>query len=213
MRFFVLFFLFVALAPAQIVSVGLKAGVPFTEALHYGFSSSLLDTGRWTVGPTIEFRLVYGFSVEADALYRGYRLQESFASPTFIGGDITYPPLFTSYRSDTKVWDFPVLLKYRFGSRSFRPFLDAGYAWSHSTSDVTSSLVCLGTADTCAGSNLANYYQFFGHANTTNNLGGPTGGVGVEFKVGKFKLAPEVRYTHYSNPTSNVASVLVGFTF
>ncbi|MEI9973161.1 MAG: hypothetical protein WDO73_14590 [Ignavibacteriota bacterium] len=33
---------------------------------------------------------------------------------------ITYPAMFVSDSSKTKVWDFPLLLKYRFGSRSYR---------------------------------------------------------------------------------------------
>src|SRR5438046_1636649 len=133
MRHFTLLLLAAAIAPAQIVSVGIKAGIPATDALpHESSYTTLLDTSRWTLGPTVEIRLIYGFSLEADALYRGYRLQQAFASPEFVQDGVTYPPSFSSFRSDAKVWDFPVLLKYRFGSRAKRPFLDAGYTWSHS---------------------------------------------------------------------------------
>jgi hypothetical protein len=39
-------------------------------------------------------------------------------------------------------------------------------------------------------------------------------GVGVEFKMGKIKVAPEIRYTHPSNARNvNQVTVLAGFTF
>ena len=214
MRFLVLFLFAAAIAPAQIVSVGVKAGIPATDALPNQPSyNTLLDTGRWTIGPTVEVRLPYGLSLEADALYRGYRLQQSLAFPEVVQDGVTYPPFFNSSRSDTKVWDFPVLLKYRFGPRTIRPFVDAGYTWSHSTSDVTSSLTCLGTEAACNSSPLNSYFYTLAHINTTAAPSGPTAGVGVEFKLGRFKLAPEVRYTHFSNPTVNQVTILAGFTF
>src|SRR5215469_13297405 len=122
MRSFVSYFFTAALASAQIVSVGVKGGVPVTQAVACCYSSptNILDTGRWTVGPTIEFRLLFGFSVEADALYRGYRQQFSVTSSEFIlpgVSTVTYPAIFFSSHSSTKAWDFPILLKYRIGSR------------------------------------------------------------------------------------------------
>jgi hypothetical protein len=221
MRPIILLILAAAVAPAQIVSVGVKAGVPATAALPYYGSSdtSLLDTGRWTIGPTVEVRLLYGFSFEADALYRAYRVQESFALSGFIlpatssQTGVTYPPIFSTFHSDTKVWDFPFLLKYRFGKRSMRPFVDAGYTWSHSSSDETSSLTCLGSADACTSSGLSAYFHSFSHTNFTRTQGGPTAGAGMEFKLGKFKLAPEVRYTRFIDPRVNQVTVLAGFTF
>jgi hypothetical protein len=137
MRTFLLFLFTSMVAAAQIVSVGAKVGVPVTQAIsdYYG----TLDTGRWTVGPTIEFRLPFGFSVEADALYRGYREQFSFASGEFIpAGASTIPPIYVSSQSSSKIWDFPLLLKYRIGEHRFQPFEVAGYTFSHSTTNVTS---------------------------------------------------------------------------
>jgi hypothetical protein len=211
MRYFI--FLFSgALASAQIVSVGVKAGVPVTEALSGSYPSptAILDTGRWTIGPTVELRLLYGFSVEADALYRGYREQFSFASLEYIlPGTNTIPAIFVSSRSNTKVWDFPVLLKYRIGSRQLRPFVNAGYTFSHRTSDVTNIASCLSSAPVCTPF----VYNALGRNSFSDNNGGPTGGVGVEYRYGRIKFAPEVRYTHLSNPTTNLVTVMIGVTF
>ena len=219
MRPFVLYFFTATLASAQIVSLGVKGGVPATQALAGSYSSptTILDTGRWTVGPTIEFRLPFGFSVEADALYRGYREQFSFAGNGFIippGTNVNpvIPAFFVSSHSNTKVWDFPLLLKYRIGSHGFRPFVDAGYTFSHRTSDFTSFSSCLSSQAVCQAST-----PVFGNGTfrggSSENSGGPTGGVGVEYRYGRVKIAPEVRYTHLSNPTSNLVTVMVGVTF
>ena len=57
-----------------------------------------------------------------------------------------------------------------------------------------------------------------GHLKSSSNGTGPTGGVGVEFKYRKVKIAPEARYTHsyhtgLSGSNGNLLTVLVGITF
>src|SRR5437879_3885047 len=182
MRLIIPLFLMTALAPAQIVSVGVKAGIPVTEALPYYegyYPGRTIDTGRWTVGPTIEFHLISGLSVEADALYRGYREEVDFASEehSFTDGP-TAPAISVSSRSDTKAWDFPLLLKYRIGARRYRPFVDAGVTFSHTSTDVTFSQDCLSSASVCAayfssvipaGASVQPYYNLLGHQNSTIN--------------------------------------------
>jgi hypothetical protein len=219
MRPFLLYFFTAALACAQTVSVGVKGGVPATQALagSYYSPTNILDTGRWTVGPSIEFRLLFGFSVEADALYRGYREQFSFTSNEVIippGTNVNpvIPAFFVSSQSNTKVWDFPLLLKYRIGSHRFRPFLDAGYTFSRRTSDFTSFSRCLSSQDVCQASSPV-FSNGTARGSFSGNSGGPTGGVGVEYRYGRVKIAPEVRYTHLSNPTANLVTVMVGVTF
>jgi hypothetical protein len=215
MRTFLLFFFIAAMAAAQIVapfiSVGAKVGVPVTQAIsdYYG----TLDTGRWTVGPTIEFRLPFGFSIEADALYRGYREQFSFASGEFIpAGASTIPAIYVSSQSSSKIWDFPLLLKYRIGEHRFQPFEVAGYTFSHSTTNVTTFQSCVSSAAVCQAATPAPF-EGTTHYSFTGGPGGPTVGLGVEHKYGRMKFAPEVRYTHLSNPTANVLTVMVGVTF
>ena len=218
MRHFILLFLAAALsAPAQVVSFGFKAGVPMTDAIpsYYGFNGQL-DTGRWTVGPTVEFRLYRGLSVEADFLYRGYRLNSNYANPSVnvIGPGtnvITLPPIYSASQQDTKLWDLPLLLKYKFGSKPWKPFVDAGYVWTHQSSDVTSTLECLGGADACNA--VGNFFYPPTRYSFSNNSNGEVAGLGVEFKYWKVKIAPEIRYTHSERFTKNQATLLVGFTF
>jgi hypothetical protein len=219
MRLLIPFLILTALAPAQVVSVGIKAGIPVTDAVpDYGaLSGFLTDTGRWTIGATLEVRVISGLSIEADALYRGYRQQSNFVSSeaTISEGTnlITIPAISSSALINTKAWDFPLLLKYLIGTRRFRPFVDAGVTFTHSSSDITSSSFCLSSSTVCAGSPFGTFYNGRGHINSTLNSYGPTAGVGVEYRIGKFKLAPEVRYTHLSNPTRSLGTVMLGFTF
>ena len=122
------------------------------------------------------------------------------------------PVIFVSSQSNTKVWDFPLLLKYRIGSRRFRPFVDGGYTFSHRTTDATTFQSCVSSDSACQASTPV-YVQGTFRGSFSGNSRGPTGGVGVEYRYGKIKIAPEVRYTHLSNPTANLVTVMVGLTF
>ena len=217
-----------AQAQEQRFSFGIKGGVPVNDALPYGSAygsnfSSMLDTGRWTIGPTVELRLVGNLSFEADALLRGYRYQQS---SSFLGAFIasgaqegpissgTSVALFSSYRQDAKEWDTPLLLKYRFHAGATRPFVDAGAAFAHVSSDFTSTFTCLDTPDACNAAGVGSLL----HSSTSSyksgvNRRGPAAGVGVEFKYRRIKIAPEVRYMHLTRPGMSVVTVIAGFTF
>jgi len=213
-----LFFAAALVAPAQIVSFGIKAGVPATQAAPYRFGDGIIASGRWTVGPTVEVRLVHNFSIEADALYHSYSTTKSslFTDPNF-------GPMSEFIQAKTKVWDLPLLLKYRFLSGAWRPFVLGGYAVSYESNDVVSLLSCLtlipaGSSLTsgslCSGANTV--YPDLGHPNMFGDSRfrrGPTAGAGIEYRFGKVKIAPEIRYTRIDNPNTNQASVIVGFTF
>lgn len=214
---FSFFFVAALTASAQRFSFGVKAGVPVTSALpDYDSATDVVDTGRWTVGPTVEVRLIDHLSFEFDALYRGYRQQQSFGAYFAIqSGANSVPlvtvPVYVSARQDAKEWDFPLLLKYRFHAGPVRPFVDAGFEFAHVSSDFTSVQTCLGTSDACGAAGVVSYSQY-GYTSGVNRRG-PAVGVGVEFKYRRVRIAPEVRYTKLTRPNANEATVLVGFTF
>jgi hypothetical protein len=214
-----LFFAAALTAPAQRFSFGIKAGAPVTSAIPGDVSPySIVDTGRWTVGPTAEVRLVGHLSFEFDALYRGYRAQSSdgaiiAAGTSFI--NLAAPGVFSS-RQNTKEWDFPLLLKYRFQAGPIHPFVDGGFEFAHTSSDYT--LTCLASQDVCSAASIAagagtafvnSQSQYRGSVNRR----GPAAGVGLEFKYGRLRIAPEVRYTRLTRPDANQVTVLAGFTF
>ena len=102
------------LAAAQPVSGGFKIGVPLTDAfnavqnLTYPPSASNYELGVYG-----EVRLPAKFSLEIDALHRGYTFRSQSGS--------------TSASS----WQFPVLAKYHLLGGPIRPFVDGGLAFSH----------------------------------------------------------------------------------
>ena len=102
-----------------------------------------------------------------------------------------------SYRLDAKAWDFPFLLKYRFLGGRVRPFVDAGYSLTHESFDESASL---------------------GTMKSSHNGSGPAGGIGVEFKYRRIRIAPEARYTHLyhsglTGSNANLLTMMVGITF
>src|SRR5881296_2787751 len=118
---------------AQTVSLGLKAGIPVTEALETAnFDSGPADifrtqinytsrAKRYTVGPAVEVSLPFGLALEFDALYK--RLDYNFSS----GVRTPFATFHEEQHNIVSRWDLPLLLKYRlptFGSR--RPYVSAG---------------------------------------------------------------------------------------
>src|SRR5215470_8656658 len=110
---------------AQHLTVGVKAGVPLTEAFERDVlvprSTYTFNTKRYTVGPTAGLSLPLGLGVEADALY------------TRLDYDSTIMGVDTFTRSATKAnsWEFPLLLKKDFSAARIRPYGDIGVALRH----------------------------------------------------------------------------------
>ncbi len=107
---------------AQPVSVGVKAGVPLTDALSVqpgGAVQYLEDTYRYTVGPFIELRLPAHLALEIDALYRSYEYSQA-----------TRCCLRTQSVSS---WEFPVLAKYKLLGGPIQPYIEGGVAFSRLT--------------------------------------------------------------------------------
>ncbi len=119
------FFLLAAAASwigAQPVMGGLKIGAPLTDAFTVANNPStgsvLANANDYTLGPFVEVRLPFKFSIEGDALYRGY-------SFSVLGA--------TRHASS---WDFPIVAKYHFLKGPVKPYVEGGLDFSH-LSDVT----------------------------------------------------------------------------
>ncbi len=190
----------------QFLSFGFKAGVPFTDAFKTAQTGSLRyvsDTHRYTFGLTGEVNLpIAGLGVELDALYRRLDFSANGATPE---------GTFTRRTVTSNAWDFPLLLKWRFGVKPLQAFVTIG--------------------PTFRGlSNLSQAGNFF----TGSPSGNPpelqnsfnvafTAGVGVRLG-NKIALSPEVRYTrwgwdNFRDPLSllhtnrDQVDLLVGLTF
>lgn len=174
----------------QFLSVGIKAGIPFTDAFNSDtfagspFSNQSYSGGLgYLVGPMGEVHLPLGLSVEADALYRPLYITNVFA-PGHPSSD--------TYSS----WEFPILAKWRFPFPLIKPYIEGGPSFR--------------TVGGRAGNYLSN--------------DGLTFGVGIEVRVARVRIGPELRFTHWGSDASgasvngfssnqNQGEFLVGFSF
>jgi hypothetical protein len=190
-----------SLAPtfAHDFHAGIQAGVPLTEYFEAGFYNAGLHGGghyssatrRYVIGAFAEWQPYRKVGVQAGLLYQriGYSaVLDRFDSATggFVNSGIHV------YGSS---WDFPLLAKYRFGRR-VRPYLGAGgvlryigpvheqgveRAGSLVTGASTSTPI-----DTSQPSDLRKrFYPGF------------TAAGGIEFRAGRLRIAPEIRYTRW----------------
>ena len=168
----------------QVFSVGVKAGLPFTDAFNNftsGSYRSFSSSKNYIVGPMVELHLPLGFSVEANALYRPL----SFSTQNLLGAGST----------DFSSWEFPILAKYRFPIPLVKPYVEASPSFR--------------TIHGTFGSNFSN--------------SGFTAGAGIELRLARFRIGPEIRYTHWGadanvspqafSSNQNQGEFLVGFSF
>jgi hypothetical protein len=182
---------------AQLFSVGVRGGVPFTGAFAdvtttssgSEFVREYSASDEYLVGPMIELHLPFGLAVEADALYHPLDLSQQINNGT---GTFSNSTLINS-------WEFPIVAKYHFLPLPLvKPFVEAGPSFRATGSAVSS---------------------YFSKAGFT--IGG-----GVEIKLLRFRLEPELRYIRWGsdantgNPYAapapsnlNQVEFLVGFAF
>jgi len=114
-----------AFAAEHIFSVGIKGGVPLTDPISDRTFTGVdvvthvfSDSKNYVIGPTVELNLPFGFSVEADALYRPINLT---TETTVI------PRSLTRISEDIHSAEFPILGKYRFlHTPVVKPYVEAG---------------------------------------------------------------------------------------
>ena len=202
-------------AQAQLVSFGVKGGVPLTNAVGGNFGGSS-EASRYTVGPTLEFRLPASFAFEADALYKrtGYNASQSDSGITSMGG----------VRANSL--EFPLLVKYYLPvAPAARPFVHGGYVIRH-LSRIRASVHIFGTSPfgTPIDTTFSVPASTVLHENPTHGI---AAGAGLRLGAGRLHLAPEVRYTRWGGrpfddqgpggfflqSSQNQVELLVGLSF
>ncbi len=170
-------------------AIGLRAGVPLTDAFDTVVSGGInlkSATKRFTIGPSAELVLPFGFGVEVDALYKRTTVE-------FSGDDKTG-------EQTTGSWEFPLLAKFRLPGAGLRPYLAGGVSFRH-----FGDLVAFATGPDRSTSGIV--------------FGG-----GLEIKIKRLRISPEIRYTHWDSGRSgnttgplsynqNQVDFLMGFTF
>ena len=216
MRKFIFFFLFTAPAFPQLISVGVKGGVPLTDPWQVFGASSLrpqLSYGvrRYVVGPTAELHLPLHLSFEVDALYRRTGFDSQAMFPDSMEREV-------SQHSRTAIndWEIPFLAKYTLALGPLHPFVDGGYTYRHvSPAYDTQTTTVIATGETTTGPATTDF---------NNNTGGLTVGGGLLLKAGPLRLEPELRYTHWGSEAvprnsgliesvANQADFLLGISF
>lgn len=196
----------VSICPAafgQLFSIGIKGGVPLTNAFPLSSfpalaSAARSDSKNYLVGGMVELHLPLGFSVEADGLYRP--LDFTTTRPLF---PLAVPPSQTPGETSIGIqsfanvnsWEFPNVGKYRFGFPIVKPYVEAGAV-----------------------------FRTLGWQLDSFSKHGVVAGIGVELKLARLRLGPEIRYIRWgqdSVPTPpwlvrakrDQAEFLVGLSF
>jgi hypothetical protein len=86
---------------------------------------------RWIAGGTVEARLPFGLSFEADALYHELGFTQALYEKSSGTLNSVSP-------ASVVTWEFPILAKYRFSFPLVKPFVDAGPAF-RSASNLNST--------------------------------------------------------------------------
>ncbi|HUB82035.1 MAG TPA: outer membrane beta-barrel protein [Bryobacteraceae bacterium] len=219
MRLLLLLLLSASPACSQLFSFGVKGGVPLTDFVNAasgtnpgGFIGFATHTNRYIIGATGELHLPFGFSVEADVLYRHFNYQESQ-----MGVDT-----FASASTTGNAWEFPILGKYRFLKKPkiARPYVDAGVSFDTLqglSQTVSSTLFSGSTSTTTTSSGTPSQL-----VNSTTR--GFVFGGGIDIKLLVIHIQPEIRYTrwgahHFIDPSGllhsdeNQGEFLLGVTF
>ncbi len=175
---------------AEWLSAGVKGGLPLTQTAdaavvlsRYGGQTSF-ELKRYTLGPAIEIALPIGLSFEADALYKHAR-QDRFAGPA-------PRAVLTQQGTRMDIWEIPLLLKYRWNRSRAHPFATAGTTLRQ-VGDLEVDLLTIPTFP-----NFPVTRERFSMSSGEPVRFGLSLGGGISWKLGLFRVEPELRYTHWT---------------
>ena len=187
-------------AHAEIFSIGLLGGAPFTDvanATNQNNFAFVSKSTNFTVGPAFQVNLPLNLRVEVDALYRPYSFSATCTLPA-PGATCVSP-----FEVSASQWRFPFLAQYRLKLPVVKPFIEAGLSFDHlSNISAAASRITSGAGTLVQES----------HA-------GVVLGAGVDVKIPLVRLSGELRYTHQGSADFsavskvNQAEVLVGIHF
>ena len=193
------------MAQTQLFTFGVKGGVPAETPL--GQTDNRMP---FVIGPTVNVRIFSRLSLETGVLF--HRMGQKLNTGVF-----QYPEnavTLTSSAERGRALELPFLAKYHFLSedRTWRPFVTAGPTVRRTSLDESRS------ASILSGPQLVTFAPQLSSAKTAKWTVDPAVGAGVDFKVGRFHLEPEVRYSYWgagknSAVRKNQVDLLLGFRF
>jgi Outer membrane protein beta-barrel domain len=198
-------FLLITAAPSLAqIGFGVKGGVPLTDLFDAENPAAATETRRYIIGPMVEVRLPAGLAIELDALYT----RANFSNALDATGSIVTAPF------DTDAWEFPLLLKKKFGganavAASVRPYIGAGASFRRLTGI----------------SNIGSFITGNRSGEVDRNNTGFVAGGGLEIRALFIRISPEFRFTywgtdHFTEGLANIwktnraqGQFLVGLSF
>ncbi|HLG97523.1 MAG TPA: hypothetical protein VKX49_14515 [Bryobacteraceae bacterium] len=176
---FVFLILSAAAANAQHLSIGIKSGVPLTDAFSdqtaHGVDTivrTFSSSKNFVIGLVVELGLPLGFAVEADALYRPLDLTID---------NTVLPNVTTRSVTDIASWEFPILGKYYFfHTPGLHPYVEAGPI-----------------------------FRRVGHEAPYLSSAGAALGGGVNIQIWKLRIMPELRYSRWGHDAAANATALI----
>lgn len=168
-------------SPGFAQTFGLKFAYPTSDALQVTASTPHVTYSIHSRAPkfgvTGELGLPAGLLLELDGLYSHL----SYHS-TAMGIDTL-----TSSTTTINAWDFAVLAKKPFFQKAVRPYVNAGAAFKAVNEDTNVVLTVFPSLVTQSTVRAPEYI----HQATA----GYAAGFGIDFRIGKFQVTPEFRYT------------------
>jgi hypothetical protein len=173
-------------------TVGLKTGYPLTNAFQASGSdphvSYVFNGRRPAFGLTAELNLPAKLVLEIDGLYSSL-----YYNSTNMGVDVL-----TRSTTSVNCWDFPILVKKRFTESAIRPYVVAGAAFRavNADADVVTTVLPGNPSETTMRPLELTHQVTAGFAF----------GAGIEFRIGKLHLLPELRYMRFERENFGAAT-------
>jgi hypothetical protein len=101
------------------------------------------------------------------------------------------------YRSRGTAWSIPLLVRWRFAGEQNRPFLTGGYTY-HRIPGAVREGESFRTGPIVSGEEVDYTVHRYTQQSPGENTHGVTAGGGIEFRIGRFRVAPEARYTRWN---------------
>ncbi len=170
---------------AQSLSAGIIGGVALTDPIWTGSHYRTLYfsiSKPYVVGPAIELHLRSRLALEFGALYRhtGYRMRLQIVN------------IVEQAKTVTDSWEFPLVTRYRVFSARISPNVAAGVAFRHLHNLHSIYELSTGSFYSLQQSDSARELR------TKNNWGGVVG-IGIETRIWKIRILPQMRYTRWNS--------------
>jgi hypothetical protein len=204
--YLVVFAVLPMMAQTQLLTFGVKGGVPTQTPLGQTDSRT-----PFVLGPTVNVRILSRLSIETGVLF--HRMGQQLNTRVFLFPENAVTVVSSTERG--RALELPFLAKYHFRTEyhTWRPFVTVGPTVRRTSLDGRYFPSVL--SGTSLGVSTA---QPSLNTKTVKWSVDPAVGAGIDFKTGHFHLEPEVRYSYWgagknSDVRKNQVEFLLGFRF